>query len=46
MAQEFENQALEQMTRDASRALRRGIETHQIIMEMKLKLSATVDSES
>lgn len=34
MAQEFEDQALEQMTRDASRALRDGMEPRQIILRM------------
>lgn len=36
MAEQFENQAIDQMVRDARRALLDGIETRQIIREMKL----------
>ena len=36
MAEKFENQAIDQMTRDARRALGDGVEPRQIIREMKL----------
>lgn len=36
MAEAFEGRAIDQMTRDARRALQNGIEPRQIIREMKL----------
>ena len=36
MAEAFENQALDQMTRDASRAIRNGMEPRRIIRQMGL----------
>lgn len=36
MAAAFEEQALDQLTKDARRALSQGVEPHQVIREMRL----------